>query len=110
MPAAYIDKRLFEGEEIMVLFCPICKTTHELSFSETEEQQVVDGREFKFIKSSVKCNKTGLEKSDVRLKKPEEKDQLAYATARQLVKELPDGLKEKMIRELKTDWDLAQRS
>lgn len=94
----------------MILFCPICKTTHELSFSETEESQVVGGREFKFIKSSLKCSKTGLEKSDVRLKKPEEKDQLTYATARQLVKELPDGLKEKMIRELKLDLDLAQRS
>lgn len=91
----------------MVMFCPICKTTHDLSYEETEESQVVNGRKFEFLRGSVKCSKTGLAKSDVRLKKPEEQDQLVYATAREMIKKLPDGLKERMIQELQVDLSLG---
>ena len=93
----------------MILFCPICKTTHDLAYSEVEESQVIDGRKFDFIKSSVKCSVTNLSKTDIRLKHPEEQSQLAYATARELVKKLPDGLKEKMVKEINIDLGLSKQ-
>lgn len=94
----------------MILFCPICKTTHDVTYTETEECEVVDGRKFEYIKSSVNCSVTGLSKTEARLKHPEEQSNLMYATAREIVRNLPDGLKEKMVREINLDLGLSKQA
>lgn len=88
------------GDVNMKMCCPFCKEIHEIGYEEVEKTEKVGNEEFAFIETTISCSKLDIKKTQRKLKDPGRQERLLFEGVKIAYNELPDGLKEKFIKEV----------